>query len=62
MLMAEPDHIYLRPLPNFMRGDKPAGFNFGYMNPAGDENCPIVKRWVKTRMGDTWGKQRGLSW
>ena len=46
MLMAEPDHIYLRPLPNFMTGDKPAGFNFGYMNPAGDENCLIVKRWV----------------
>ncbi len=25
VLMSEPDHIFLRPIPNFMRGDKPGG-------------------------------------
>ncbi|GAX76986.1 hypothetical protein CEUSTIGMA_g4433.t1 [Chlamydomonas eustigma] len=44
VLMSEPDHIFLRPLPNFMRGDKPAAFNFGYMNPV-ETNCMrIIKR------------------
>ena len=43
VLMAEPDHIYLRPMPNFMAGDKPASYNFG-LDPARPEVCKIVKR------------------
>ena len=41
--MAEPDHIFLRPFPNFMKGDKPAAYNFG-LDPAREETCLIVKR------------------
>jgi len=45
--MAEPDHVYLRPMPNFMSGDKPASYNFG-LDPARPEVCRIVKRCVGT--------------
>ncbi len=32
--MSEPDHIIIRPLPNFMvRDDQPAAFPFSYMVP-----------------------------
>lgn len=41
VLMAEPDHIFLRPIPNFMKGDRPAAFNFGYMNPASQVRDPL---------------------
>jgi hypothetical protein len=33
ILMAEPDHLYLRPIPNLMQGRKPAAFPFFYINP-----------------------------
>ena len=33
VLMSEPDHIFLRPLPNFMRGDHPSAFPFFYIEP-----------------------------
>lgn len=29
--MSEPDHLYLRPIPNLMNGDKPAAFPFFYI-------------------------------
>ena len=45
--MAEPDHIFLRPFPNFMKGDKPAAYNFG-LDPAREETCLIVKRCDKS--------------
>ncbi len=32
--MAEPDHVFIRPLPNLMRADdEPVGYPFGYMAP-----------------------------
>ena len=49
VLMSEPDHIMMRPLPNFMRGDRPAAYNFGYMNPVDRESRPIVKRCEQRR-------------
>lgn len=33
ILMAEPDHLILRPMPNPMHGDTPAAFPFFYINP-----------------------------
>ena len=34
ILMAEPDHLYLRPLDNLMNGRTPAAFPFFYIEPA----------------------------
>jgi hypothetical protein len=39
--MSEPDHIFLRPIPNFMRGDAPAAFPFFYIEPHKDDNLPV---------------------
>jgi hypothetical protein len=34
VMMSEPDHIFLRPLPNFMKkDDRPAAFPFFYIEP-----------------------------
>lgn len=35
--MAEPDHIFVKPLPNLAHGDYPAGFPFFYITPAQHE-------------------------
>jgi hypothetical protein len=35
--MAEPDHLYLRPIPNLMKGRRPAAFPFFYINPKARE-------------------------
>lgn len=37
ILMAEPDHIFVKPLPNLGHGDYPAGFPFFYITPAQHE-------------------------
>ncbi|XP_024021138.1 hydroxyproline O-arabinosyltransferase 3 [Morus notabilis] len=37
ILMAEPDHVFVRPLPNLAHGDYPAGFPFFYITPAQHE-------------------------
>ncbi len=50
VLMAEPDHIFIRPMPNFMIGDKPAAYNFG-LDPAREETCPLIKRWGVVQEG-----------
>ena len=39
--MAEPDHIFVNPLPNLARGEYPAGFPFFYIKP--DENENIIR-------------------
>jgi hypothetical protein len=39
--MSEPDHIFLRPLPNLMRGDAPAAFPFFYIEPHKADNLPV---------------------
>eukprot|EP00798_Chlamydomonas_sp_ICE-L_P000569 gene569-1986_t len=41
ILMAEPDHIYIRPLPNFMRDGKPAAYNFG-LRPTSDARLSVL--------------------
>eukprot|EP00775_Hariotina_reticulata_P010145 gene10145-10303_t len=47
VLMSEPDHIFLRPIPNFMkRDDWPAAFPFFYIEAHKDENIPIVAKFV----------------
>jgi hypothetical protein len=44
ILMAEPDHLYIKPVPNLMRGDTPAAFPFFYINPK--EKPDIVRRFL----------------
>jgi len=44
ILMAEPDHVYIKPVPNLMRGDVPAAFPFFYMTPW--EKPEIVERFL----------------
>jgi hypothetical protein len=44
VLMSEPDHIMLRPLPNFMRHDHPAAFPFFYIEPTKEEYLPLVAK------------------
>eukprot|EP00879_Flechtneria_rotunda_P031166 GHRR01034020.1.p1 GENE.GHRR01034020.1~~GHRR01034020.1.p1 ORF type:complete len:303 (+),score=76.00 GHRR01034020.1:478-1386(+) len=47
VLMSEPDHIFLQPIPNFMqRDDRPAAFPFFYIEPHKDENLPTVAKFV----------------
>ncbi|KAF8009984.1 hypothetical protein BT93_J0843 [Corymbia citriodora subsp. variegata] len=38
ILMAEPDHIFVKPLPNLADGGYPAAFPFFYIKPAENEN------------------------
>jgi hypothetical protein len=35
--MAEPDHIFVKPLPNLAHGDQPAAFPFFYIKPTDNE-------------------------
>ena len=42
VLMAEPDHLYLRPLQNLMNGRTAAAFPFFYINPKGEFILIIV--------------------
>eukprot|EP00878_Enallax_costatus_P018039 GHUV01018967.1.p1 GENE.GHUV01018967.1~~GHUV01018967.1.p1 ORF type:complete len:389 (+),score=99.42 GHUV01018967.1:186-1352(+) len=47
VMMSEPDHIFLLPLVNFMKGDdRPAAFPFFYIEPHKDEYIPIVSRFI----------------
>ena len=36
MLMSEPDHIWLRPMPNLMKGRRPAAFPFFYIGDSSE--------------------------
>ncbi|XP_006644046.3 hydroxyproline O-arabinosyltransferase RDN2-like, partial [Oryza brachyantha] len=47
ILMAEPDHIFVKPLPNFARDD-PAAFPFFYITPSEHENI-LRKYYPKER-------------
>ena len=45
MLMSEPDHIWLRPMPNLMKGRRPAAFPFFYIGePFARRLCSTVTR------------------
>ncbi|XP_021752911.1 hydroxyproline O-arabinosyltransferase 3-like [Chenopodium quinoa] len=49
VLMAEPDHIFLRPLPNLALGGLPAAFPFFYIKPADHEK--IVRKFYPLENG-----------
>ncbi|XP_074292439.1 hydroxyproline O-arabinosyltransferase NOD3-like [Silene latifolia] len=42
VLMAEPDHIFVKPLPNLSKGKYPAAYPFFYIKPA--ENEKIIRK------------------
>jgi hypothetical protein len=46
VLMSEPDHVWLKPMPNLMRGSHPAAFPFFYIEPSKKEYLPIVQKFV----------------
>ena len=46
VLMSEPDHIWLKPMPNLMRGETPAAFPFFYIEPAKASNVPLVEKFT----------------
>lgn len=46
VLMGEPDHIWLKPLPNMMIGESPAAFPFFYIEPTKAENIKITEKFV----------------
>lgn len=47
--MAEPDHIFLKPLPNLVYEEYPAAFPFFYIKPA--ENEKIIRKFYPEEMG-----------
>jgi len=46
VIMSEPDHIWLKPMPNLMVGQRPAAFPFFYIEPSKKEYLPIVQQFV----------------
>jgi hypothetical protein len=53
VLMSEPDHLWLKPLPNLAAaaGGAPAAFPFFYIEPSKAENVPIVERLLGLEAG-----------
>ncbi|XP_010266653.1 PREDICTED: uncharacterized protein LOC104604120 isoform X2 [Nelumbo nucifera] len=49
ILMAEPDHIFVNPLPNLSHGGYPAAFPFFYIKPA--ENEKIIRKFYPEEKG-----------
>jgi hypothetical protein len=49
VLMAEPDHVFVNPLPNLAVGGFPAAFPFFYITPEKYEN--IVRKYYPAEMG-----------
>lgn len=47
--MAEPDHIFVNPLPNLAYGTQPAGYPFFYIKPA--ENEKIIRKFYPEEKG-----------
>ena len=47
--MAEPDHIFVNPLPNLAHGNQPAGYPFFYIKPA--ENEKIIRKFYPEEKG-----------
>ena len=46
VFMSEPDHIWLKPMPNLMVGNRPAAFPFFYIEPSKAEYLPITQRFT----------------
>lgn len=49
ILMAEPDHIFVNPLPNLAAGGSPAGFPFFYIKPVDNEK--IIRKFFPEENG-----------
>lgn len=49
ILMAEPDHVFVKPLPNLAHGDEPAAFPFFYIKPT--ENEKILRKFFPEEKG-----------
>ncbi|KAK7385903.1 hypothetical protein VNO78_31853 [Psophocarpus tetragonolobus] len=49
ILMAEPDHIFVNPLPNLAYGTQPAAFPFFYIKPVQNEN--IIRKFYPKEKG-----------
>ncbi|XP_010938558.1 hydroxyproline O-arabinosyltransferase RDN2 [Elaeis guineensis] len=49
ILMAEPDHVFVKPLPNLSRGNYPAAFPFFYIKPS--ENEKIIRKFFPEENG-----------
>jgi hypothetical protein len=46
VLMSEPDHVWLRPMPNLMAGERVAAFPFFYIEPAKPEFKHITEKFT----------------
>jgi hydroxyproline O-arabinosyltransferase len=46
VLMSEPDHLWLKPMPNLMNGETPAAFPFFYIEPSKKEYLPITQKFL----------------
>lgn len=46
VLMCEPDHLWLKPMPNLMKGHTPAAFPFFYIEPTKSEFLHLTERFV----------------
>ena len=46
VLMGEPDHLWLKPMPNLMKGVHPAAFPFFYIEPARKHYRAITERFT----------------
>ncbi|WVY93927.1 hypothetical protein V8G54_033015 [Vigna mungo] len=49
ILMAEPDHIFVKPLPNLVNGNQPAGYPFFYIKP--DKHEKIIRKFYPKANG-----------
>lgn len=50
VFLADPDHIFLRPLPNLMGSDmRPVGFRFWYMRPAKAKLIPVIAKFLPSK-------------
>ncbi|KAL2322379.1 hypothetical protein Fmac_026758 [Flemingia macrophylla] len=49
ILMAEPDHIFVHPLPNLAYGNQPAGYSFFYIKP--DKHEKIIRKFYHKENG-----------
>lgn len=47
--MAEPDHIFVKPLPNLMYEEYPAAFPFFYIEPL--KHQKIIRKYFPEKMG-----------
>lgn len=46
VLMSEPDHLWMKPMPNIMKGEKPAAFPFFYIEPSRASYTGFVQRFT----------------